>query len=98
MQRRECLTGPCGQQAPRLREATAATVALNETLPGGGLEQAQVLARGRLPDSDGPRGRGNRALPLDLDEEAQAGRVPEKGKGCIGHRDGRYRKIRLAQY
>jgi len=57
VQRRECLTGPCGQQAARLREATAATVALNETLPGGGLEQAQVLTRGRLPDSDGPRGR-----------------------------------------
>jgi hypothetical protein len=45
MQRRECLTGPCGEQAARLREATAATVALNETLPGGGLEQAQTVVR-----------------------------------------------------
>jgi hypothetical protein len=78
MQRRERLTSPCGEQAARLREATAATVPLDETLPGGRLEKAQVLARRRLADADRARSPRNRALPLDLDEEAQARGVPEE--------------------
>jgi len=50
------------------RELAAPAAALDQPLPGGSLQQAQVLARARLADSD-RRGRaGDAPLPLDLDE------------------------------
>ena len=97
VQRRECLTRPCGEQASRLGEAAAAAVSLDQSLTGSCLEQAQVLACGRLADSDAPRRGGDGALPLNLDEEAKPCGVPEQGERCIGHDDERYRKIRLVR-
>ena len=51
-ERRERLRSAAGEDAPGLRELAAATVALDEPLPGGKLEEAQVLARARLADPD----------------------------------------------
>ena len=74
----ERLARPRGEQASRLGEAAAAAVAFDQSLPCRRLEQAQVLARGRLADPDAPRGGGDGPLPLDLDEEAKARRIPEE--------------------
>src|SRR5207302_72140 len=66
-----------GQEVSCLGEPAAATAPLYETLSGCRLEQTQVLARARLADPDrGGRG-GDASLPLDLDEQAHARRVPE---------------------
>ena len=69
-----------------------------QSLPRRGLEQAQMLARGRLTDADRAGCGGHRALPVDLDEQTEPGGVPEERERCIGQGDGRYRKIRLVQY
>ena len=94
----ERLARPRGEQAARLGEPAAAPVALDQALPRRGLEQAQVLARGRLADADAACSCRHSSLPLDLDEQTEPGGVPEERERCIGQGDGRYRKIRLAQY
>jgi hypothetical protein len=58
-------------------QAAAATGALDEALTGGCLEQAQVLARARLADTDRGRCGGDASLALDLDQQAHSRRVPE---------------------
>jgi len=73
----ECLRGPCGEDVACLRQLAAAAAALDEALPGCGLEQAQVLARARLADPDRSGGGGHAPLALDLDEQAHPRRVPE---------------------
>ena len=55
-----------------------ASIALDQPLTGGRLEKAQMLARCRLADSDRLRRRREAATPLELDEKAQAGRIPEE--------------------
>jgi hypothetical protein len=55
------------------------------------LEQTQVLAGARLPDADGLCGRGNASAALDLDQQTEARRIPEKRERLIGHDDVRYR-------
>src|SRR5205823_13297860 len=65
------------EHVPGLGEATATTRALDQPLTGGGFEQAQVLARAGLADADRCGRGGDASLPLDLDEKAHPGRVPE---------------------
>src|SRR5205814_8046478 len=73
----ERLRGAPGQDPARLGQAAAATVALDEALARGGLEQPQMLARAGLADADRLRGRREAPAPLDLDQQAHAVRVPE---------------------
>ena len=56
-----------------------------------------MLARGRLADADRAGG-GRRRCParLDLDQQAQAGGVPDERERAIGHGDTSHRNIRLA--
>jgi hypothetical protein len=98
LQGRECFARAGGKHAPGLGETAAATVSLDQTLPRCRLEETHVLACGRLPDPNPPRSCRDGPLLLDLDEQPQAGGVPEKRKRCIGHDDDPYRKIRLAPY
>ena len=96
-ERRERLACVRGEHAPGLGQLAAAAVSLDEPLAGGGLEQAQVLARARLSDADGPGGGGNASLPLQLDEQAKTRGVPEERKRAIGRSDTHHRNIRLAR-
>ena len=96
-QRRERLARARGKHTARLGQAAAATVPLDEPLSSGGLEQAQVLARARLSDPDRPRRSRDASRRLDLDEQPEAGGVPEERERGIGHDDARYRDFRLAR-
>ena len=87
--RRERLACVRGEHAPGLGQPAAAAVSLDEPLAGGGLEKAQVLARARLPDPDRARGGRDASLPLELDEQPQARRVPEERERAIGQGDDR---------
>jgi hypothetical protein len=99
LQRCKCLARSGGEQAAGLGEAAGQRlVERNGRGSRRRLEQAHVLTCGRLPDPDASRGRRNGSLALDLDEQAEAGGVPEERERCIGHNDDRYRKIRLAPY
>ena len=55
-ERRERLARVGGEHTPGLRQLAAAAVSLDEPLPGGRLEEAQMLARARLSDPDRARG------------------------------------------
>ena len=73
----ERLGGAGGEHVAGVGEAAAAAGALDQPLPGGGLEQTQVLARAGLADANrGRRGRDT-SLPLYFDQEAHPGGVPE---------------------
>ena len=96
-QRGERLARTRGKHMARLSQATAATVPLDEPLSSGGFEQAQVLARARLSDANGFRCSRDASPALDLDEQTEAGRIPEKRKCLIGHDDACYRGFRLAR-
>src|SRR5215218_9423038 len=87
-----------GKHTARLSEAAPAPVPLNEPLSRGSLEEAKVLARTRLSDADGFRGRGNASPPVDLHQQTQTCRIPEERKRLIGHDDACYRGFRLARW
>ena len=56
-----------------------------------------MRARRWLTDADRLSGRRDASLPVYLDEQPEAGGVPEKRKCAIGHGDTTYRKVRLAR-
>jgi hypothetical protein len=56
------------EQLARFGQRAAPPVSLNEPLPGGSFECAQVLARGRLSDPDRTSGGRDAALPANLDQ------------------------------
>ncbi len=78
------------QHVSGLGQAAAAPASLDQPLPGRSLEQTQVLARARLADPDHGRSGGDASLPLDLDQQAHSGGVPELAQGAgrrhIGYR------------
>ena len=78
----ERLCGAGGEDLPGFGQAAATAGSLDQPLAGGSLEQAQVLARARLADSDRGGSGGDASLPLDLDEQAHPRRVPELAEGA----------------
>src|SRR5207253_4190241 len=73
----ERLGGAGGEHVAGVGKAAAAAGALDQPLPGGGLEQTQVLARAGLADADRGRRGGDTSLPLDFDQQAHPSGVPE---------------------
>lgn len=57
-----------------------------------------MLARGRLADADRPGRCRDAALAIDLDEQPQAGRIPQQPERGIGHDNGSYRQPRLGRW
>ncbi|MBA3429731.1 MAG: hypothetical protein H0U07_14335 [Actinobacteria bacterium] len=64
------MPGVEGEQLPGLGERAAAAVALDEPLAGRAFKRPEVLARGRLADTDRAGGGGDAALAADLDQQA----------------------------
>ena len=94
---RERLARVRREDAAGFRQAAAAAVSLDQPLPGRGLEQTEVGAGARLPDTDRARRPRDAPLPLELDEQPEPGRVPEEGERAIGGADGRHCHFRLAR-
>ena len=86
-----------GDDTTRLGQAAATAVTFDEPLAGSGLEQANVLARGRLADADGARGAGDAPFALESDEQPKARGIPEQRQAAIGQDDVPHRQFRLAR-
>ena len=89
--------GGAGRERPAgLGEAAATAAALEQSLSGGTLEHAQVLAGRGLGDPDDARRAGDAALAVELDEQAHPIRVPGGGErgSVFGSGDGCHRNSR----